>query len=297
HPASCLLQCPPPHLQGAPQRRPLPLLFLISKISPQHTTFIPSHCIPSHTMSISSLTSTSDSLHIAREHYSVPIPPRCLPSIPSLTCNVHLPVWRPVSSSHCWHCCGCCGFPAAAVDRCSPLSKHVLPPSFKGLAGSVAASHCTEYSLEEVLTATSNWASDNQLRSGAFGDVYKGVSPRDGTTLWAVKRAKLLDADFQREVRQMVDKNHPNIVRLLGFAVGGDMRTRPEQVLIYEFVSNGDLESWITKDAPSCLTFKQRMDILVGVARGLEYLHSFGLVHRDIKPANIILAPDMQASL
>ncbi|CAI7829319.1 unnamed protein product, partial [Closterium sp. NIES-53] len=176
-------------------------------------------------------------------------------------------------------------------------SKHVLPPSFKGLAGSVAASHCTEYSLEEVLTATSNWASDNQLRSGAFGDVYKGVSPRDGTTLWAVKRAKLLDADFQREVRQMVDKNHPNIVRLLGFAVGGDMRTRPEQVLIYEFVSNGDLESWITKDAPSCLTFKQRMDILVGVARGLEYLHSFGLVHRDIKPANIILAPDMQAKI
>ncbi|CAI7842948.1 unnamed protein product, partial [Closterium sp. NIES-53] len=167
----------------------------------------------------------------------------------------------------------------------------------EGLAGSVAASHCTEYSLEEVLTATSNWASDNQLRSGAFGDVYKGVSPRDGTTLWAVKRAKLLEADFQREVRQMAEKNHPNIVRLLGFSIGGDMRTRPEQVLIYEFVPNGDLKMWMSEKAPFPLILMQRLDILIGVARGLAYLHSFGLVHRDIKPANILLGTNMQANI
>ncbi|CAI7912843.1 unnamed protein product, partial [Closterium sp. NIES-53] len=146
-----------------------------------------------------------------------------------------------------------------------------------GLVGSVAATHGTEYSLEEVFIATSNcsgmettnhlstlhptpplltlfiqniyrpggqrggnWASDNQLRSGAFGDVYKGVSPRNGTTLWAVKHAKLLEADFQRE---------------------------------------------------------PRLDILIGAARGFEYLHSFGLVHRDIKPANILLGEKMQAKV
>ncbi|CAI5515867.1 unnamed protein product [Closterium sp. Naga37s-1] len=43
----------------------------------------------------------------------------------------------------------------------------------------------------------------------------------------------------------MANKNHPNIVRLLGFAVGGDLRTRPEHILIYEFVPNGDLHKWI----------------------------------------------------
>ncbi|CAI5996441.1 unnamed protein product [Closterium sp. NIES-65] len=47
------------------------------------------------------------------------------------------------------------------------------------------------------------------------------------------------------EVQQMANKNHPNIVRLLGFAVGGDLRTRPEHILIYEFVPNGDLHKWI----------------------------------------------------
>ncbi|CAI5993617.1 unnamed protein product [Closterium sp. NIES-64] len=167
----------------------------------------------------------------------------------------------------------------------------------EGLAGSVASSQCTEYSLEEVLTATSNWASDNQLRSGAFGDVYKGVSPRDGTNLWAVKRAKLLDADFQREVRHMADKNHPNVVRLLGFAIGGGIKTQPEHVLIYEFVSNGSLDKWIKTEAPFHLSLKQQLDILIGAAHGLAYLHSFGLVHRDIKPANILLTQNMQAKV
>ncbi|GJP48867.1 hypothetical protein CLOM_g8142 [Closterium sp. NIES-68] len=147
------------------------------------------------------------------------------------------------------------------------------------------------------MAATSNWSDDNKLKSGAFGDVYKGVSPRDGTTLWAVKRAKLLAADFQGEVRQMAGKNHPHIVRLLGFAVGGDMRTRPEQVLIYELAPNADLESWISSKAPFYLSLKQRLDILIGIARGLDYLHSFGLVHRDIKPANILLGESMQAKI
>ncbi|CAI5489940.1 unnamed protein product, partial [Closterium sp. Naga37s-1] len=164
-------------------------------------------------------------------------------------------------------------------------------------AASNSGAHCTEYSLGEVLKATRNWSSYNRLGSGAFGDVYKGVCPHDGTTLWAVKRAKLIDVDFQREVQQMADKNHPNIVRLLGFAVGGDMRTRPEQILIYEFVSNGDLDQSIKNEASFSLSFQQRLDILIGAARGFEYLHSFGLVHRDIKPANILLGENMQAKI
>ncbi|GJP60657.1 hypothetical protein CLOP_g17879 [Closterium sp. NIES-67] len=167
----------------------------------------------------------------------------------------------------------------------------------KSLAGSLAASHCTEFSLAEVLKATNNWSEDNQLGSGAFGDVYKGVSPRDGTTVWAVKRAKLIDVDFQREIQQMADKNHPNIVRLLGFAIGGDLRTRPEQVLIYEYVPNGDLQKWTGPDAASPLNLKQRLDVLIGLARGFEYLHSFGMVHRDIKPANVLITADMQPKI
>ncbi|GJP55648.1 hypothetical protein CLOM_g14591 [Closterium sp. NIES-68] len=175
--------------------------------------------------------------------------------------------------------------------------RHRMQQKRKGLGTNLAAKHCTEFSLAEVLKATNDWSKDNQLGSGAFGDVYKGVSPRDGTTVWAVKRAKLIDVDFQREILQMADKNHPNLVRLLGFAVGGDLRAKIEQILIYEFVPNGDLHKWIDPEASNPLNFKQRLDILIGIARGFEYLHSFDIVHRDIKPANILITSDMQAKI
>ncbi|CAI7867962.1 unnamed protein product [Closterium sp. NIES-53] len=155
---------------------------------------------------------------------------------------------------------------------------------------------CREFSLDDVQEATAQWSKENKLGSGAFGVVYKGVSPQDDT-LWAVKRAKVFTVDFKREVKQMADKRHPNLVRLLGFCIGGDLNTRPEQVLIYEFVSNGDLTRWIGPHAPYRLSLQQRLDILIGAARGLEYLHSFGIVHRDIKPANILITTDMQAKL
>ncbi|CAI5513440.1 unnamed protein product [Closterium sp. Naga37s-1] len=151
-----------------------------------------------------------------------------------------------------------------------------------------------QFPLEMVTRATNDWAEANLLGSGGYGDVYKGVSPLDGTTLWAVKRAKVITNDFQREVTQMSTKHHPNLVRLLGFAVGGDVLTRVENVLIYEFIANGDLERWMGPDAPTPLTLQQRLDILLGTARGLEYLHSFGIIHRDIKPANILINSNMQ---
>ncbi|CAI7873452.1 unnamed protein product, partial [Closterium sp. NIES-54] len=166
----------------------------------------------------------------------------------------------------------------------------------KSTGTSLTASDCTEFSLAEVIKATNDWSKDNQLASGAFGDVFKGVSPRDGTE-WAVKRARLIDMDFQKEIQHMADKNHPNIVRLLGFAIGGDLRSRAEQVLIYEYVPNGDLRKWIDPNAERPLTQKQRLDILTGMARGVEYLHSFGIVHRDINPANVLITDSMQAKI
>ncbi|GJP59985.1 hypothetical protein CLOP_g17087 [Closterium sp. NIES-67] len=75
----------------------------------------------------------------------------------------------------------------------------------------------------------------------------------------------------------MATKHHPNLVRLLGFAVGGDVNTRVENVLIYEFIPNGDLQRWIGQDAPTNLTLQQRVDILIGAARGLEYLTALAL--------------------
>ncbi|CAI7893573.1 unnamed protein product [Closterium sp. NIES-53] len=160
---------------------------------------------------------------------------------------------------------------------------------------------CQQVSVAEVVRATGGWAAERRIGSGGFGDVYRGVSPLDGCTPWAVKRAKVLTNDFRREINEMASKHHPNLVRLLGFCMDYDAASeRMEQIAIYEFMPNGDLYQRMHAEATgevSPLTLQQRLDILIGAARGLEYLHSFGIVHRDIKPANILLDKHMQAKV
>ncbi|CAI7812944.1 unnamed protein product [Closterium sp. NIES-54] len=157
---------------------------------------------------------------------------------------------------------------------------------------------CTKYSLAEVVQATSEWAESRRIGGGSFGDVYKGKCPHNPHLVWAVKRAKVFTNDFKREVKEMATKNHPNLVRLVGYCLDfSPVTERMEQIVIYEFMPHGDLEQWIGPSAKQTLTIRQRLDILIGTARGLEYLHEFGVVHRDIKPANILLDVKMKAKV
>ncbi|CAI5481855.1 unnamed protein product, partial [Closterium sp. Yama58-4] len=100
---------------------------------------------------------------------------------------------------------------------------------------------CQEFSMGEILRATDNWASSNVLGKGGFATVYKGVSSKG--ELWAVKRIALMSNDFQTEVRAMASLRHQNVVRLLGFCLHQNMESgQQEQILVYEFVPNGDLK-------------------------------------------------------
>ncbi|CAI6001636.1 unnamed protein product [Closterium sp. NIES-65] len=99
-------------------------------------------------------------------------------------------------------------------------------------------------------------------------------------------------------VKEMASKHHPHLVRLLGYCIDIDLSTRlMEQILVYEFMPNHDLESWIGSGVSHPLSLRQRLDVLIGVAKGLQYLHDFGIVHRNIKPANILLDAKMQAKI
>ncbi|CAI7888514.1 unnamed protein product [Closterium sp. NIES-53] len=156
---------------------------------------------------------------------------------------------------------------------------------------------CQEFSMGEILRATDNWASSNVLGKGGFATVYKGVSSKG--ELWAVKRIALMSNDFETEVRAMASLRHEHVVRLLGFCLHQNVESgQQEQILVYEFVPNGDLKYHI-HDSKSPLTLKQRLQLAVGAAEGVAYLHSFAtpIVHRDLKPGNILVGEHNQAKI
>ncbi|CAI5489881.1 unnamed protein product [Closterium sp. Naga37s-1] len=182
---------------------------------------------------------------------------------------------------------------AAAADADAAGAPYAPLPG-----GAGGPMQCRQYSLAVLKQATGNWAEEQRIGSGGYADVYRAVDPADPSVVWAVKRAKVLTNDFKREIKEMASKHHPNLVRLLGYCLDMDtVNERMEQILIYQFMHNGDLEHWVGTDAAKTLTLAQRMDVLVGAAHGLEYLHSFGIVHRDIKLANILLDVHMHAKV
>ncbi|CAI6011422.1 unnamed protein product [Closterium sp. NIES-65] len=139
---------------------------------------------------------------------------------------------------------------------------------------------CEQFSLQQMVRATNNWSDDNVLGKGGFGIVYKGCSPHG--QLWAIKRSKIMTNDFETEVRAMASLHHSHLVRLLGFCLDQNVETgKQEQILVYEFVGNRDLEYHIYK-TKSPLSLRQRLRLAQGAAEGLAYLHGFGVVLMEL---------------
>ncbi|KAI0520431.1 hypothetical protein KFK09_007906 [Dendrobium nobile] len=147
------------------------------------------------------------------------------------------------------------------------------------------------YTLRELEEATGGFVDENVIGEGGYGIVYRGVLPDN--TMVAIKNLLnnrgQAEKEFRVEVEAIGRVRHKNLVRLLGFCVEGTHR-----MLVYEYVDNGNLDQWIHGDvgAASPLTWEMRMNIILGTAKGLTYLHE-GLepkvVHRDVKSSNILL--------
>ncbi|XP_010456007.1 PREDICTED: probable serine/threonine-protein kinase At1g01540 [Camelina sativa] len=148
------------------------------------------------------------------------------------------------------------------------------------------------YTLRELEVSTNGFADENVIGQGGYGIVYRGVL--EDKSMVAIKNLLnnkgQAEREFKVEVEAIGRVRHKNLVRLLGYCVEGAHR-----MLVYEYVDNGNLEQWLHGGGlgfKSPLTWEIRMNIVLGTAKGLMYLHE-GLepkvVHRDIKSSNILL--------
>ncbi|XP_059075582.1 cysteine-rich receptor-like protein kinase 10 [Cryptomeria japonica] len=154
------------------------------------------------------------------------------------------------------------------------------------------------YSFEVLAEATDNFDDNNKLGEGGFGLVYKGTT-RDGKEI-AVKKisAKSVEGkkNFMNEVKLVANVQHRNLARLLGCCIDGD-----ERFLIYEYFANKSLDTFIfDQEKRRELDWQKRYNIIIGIARGLFYLHQesqLQIIHRDIKANNILLDDKLDPKL
>ncbi|KAM6575222.1 hypothetical protein CsatA_023549 [Cannabis sativa] len=145
------------------------------------------------------------------------------------------------------------------------------------------------YSYAELRAATDNFSPCNKLGEGGFGEVHKGTLS-DGTVV-AVKQIAVASTyvkrQFVSEIATISVVQHRNLVKLNGCCIEGNRR-----ILVYEYLENKSLDQLLFGKVNLHLDWPTRVNICLGTARGLAYLHEESMpriIHRDVKASNILL--------
>ncbi|PON66938.1 S-receptor-like serine/threonine-protein kinase [Trema orientale] len=158
--------------------------------------------------------------------------------------------------------------------------------------------HVPFVSFKKIQAATDNFSEANKLGQGGFGPVYKGkfLAGRE----IAIKRLSSGSGqgleEFKNEVLLIAKLQHRNLVRLLGYCVEGN-----EQILLYEYMPNKSLDWFLFDETLRLyLNWEIRFNIILGIARGLLYLHHdsrLRIIHRDLKTSNVLLDEEMNPKI
>ncbi|KAA8529454.1 hypothetical protein F0562_033747 [Nyssa sinensis] len=162
------------------------------------------------------------------------------------------------------------------------------------------------FTLEEMEDATNNFDPSNLVVERSKGQVYKGLL-RDGSTV-LVKCLKLKQKHSPQTLQQHMEVisklRHRHLVSVLGHCIVSyhdHPNTASTVFIVLEYVTNGSLRDhlidWRKREV---LKWPERMGITMGIARGIQFLHTGfapGIFGNDLKINNILLDNSLTAKI
>ncbi|XP_010533421.1 PREDICTED: putative receptor-like protein kinase At3g47110 [Tarenaya hassleriana] len=164
-------------------------------------------------------------------------------------------------------------------------------------------------SYEELQNSTDGFSSTNIIGSGYFSTVFKGFLGPERKVV-AVKVLNLWKSgavkSFMAECEALKGIRHRNLVKLLTVCSSIDFNGNEFRALVYEFMPNGNLDTWLhpqeveagTSNPTRTLNLLERLNITIDVASVLVHLHCYchsSITHCDLKPSNVLLDDDLTA--
>ncbi|OMO99277.1 hypothetical protein COLO4_13387 [Corchorus olitorius] len=154
-----------------------------------------------------------------------------------------------------------------------------------------------ELNYDNVVRATGNFSIRNLIGTGGFGSTYRAeLVPGYHVAVKRLSIGKFQGIQqFDAEIRTLGRIRHKSLVTLIGYYVGEN-----EMFLIYNYLSGGNLESFIHDKSGKNVQWSVIYKIIMDIAQALAYLHYScvpRIVHRDIKPSNILLDENLNAFL
>lgn len=137
---------------------------------------------------------------------------------------------------------------------------------------------------------------ESAIGAGGMGEVYRATDTRLDMRPVAIKfLLRAFDSEearhrFRREVSALSAlSQHPHIVTVYEAGTFDD-----REYVVTEYIDGGTLSTWTRSENRS---WRQVVELLIGVADALASAHNAGILHRDIKPDNILITKNGYAKL
>ncbi|KAK7306806.1 hypothetical protein VNO77_44765 [Canavalia gladiata] len=151
-----------------------------------------------------------------------------------------------------------------------------------------------KFTYEELQAVTEGFSIKYSLSEDEYGPSFRGHL--DNNLEIVIKQHELTSLqdqkEFMSEFQLLINSRHENVIMMLGSCI-----RKSQLLIVYEQACNGSLDQYLSRASGRSLTWRERVKIAIGVARGLNYLHENNIIHARVKPSNILLNHEFKPML